>query len=437
MNDTAIFPPRPSFWQSMQRRLRRDRRGSIALITGMSAPMMIGLLAVSIDGAMWEGNHVALQGSADQAALAAGLAKQLGGSIIAEARGVAATHGFVHGQGGVTVTVNQPPTAGTYQGNINAIEVVVAQPQARAFSGIYSQTTRTISGRSVAAPTGPGAATSMCLMALKTTGTSIVFDGQGTVTLNGCDVYDNSAAAVSLRLIGNVTMSSRNYLMVGGWAKESQSKLLASGAIKTYGASAADPYAARVIPAFSGCNYSNGSVIKSNKTFNAVGSTPYVICNGLSFSDNGTLTFGPGVYIFDRGNLNFEGNWTVNATGGVTIIMSTSTGTGIGKFKAISTFRLNLTAPSTGPTAGMAIWVDKRATGADGVWFQDSMTLTIKGAVYAPANAVTYKGDTTSPCTQIVAGSIHFIDTSKMNHDCVGVGTVDPAGPPAAMALVE
>ena len=45
----------------------------------MSAPVLLGFLALAIDAGSWERQHVMLQGAADQAALAAGLAVVTGG----------------------------------------------------------------------------------------------------------------------------------------------------------------------------------------------------------------------------------------------------------------------------------------------------------------------------------------------------------------------
>jgi len=81
-----------------------------------------------IGGPMWQGSKVGAQAAADQAALAAGLAITKASNPITEARAVTATFGYVHGIGGVTVVVNQPPTTGSFSTNTNAVEVMISRP---------------------------------------------------------------------------------------------------------------------------------------------------------------------------------------------------------------------------------------------------------------------------------------------------------------------
>jgi len=46
----------------------------------------------------------------------------------------------------------------------------------------------------------------------------------------------------------------------------------------------------------------------------------------------------------------------------VTLIFTTSTGSGIGNISTRGSQVFNIKAPPTGASAGIAIWVDKRAT---------------------------------------------------------------------------
>ncbi|MCC6716710.1 MAG: hypothetical protein IT555_02400, partial [Acetobacteraceae bacterium] len=134
-----------------------------------------------------------------------------------------------------------------------------------------------------------------------------------------------------------------------------------------------------------------------------------------------------GVYIFDRGSFSMSGSMTVNATGGVTLIFTSSTGSGIGGVGTSGSQNFNIKAPSTGPTAGMAIWIDKRATGSS-FSVSGSSVWNVTGAIYVPNTALSWSGSGTSPCTQLVARTIAISGSGQLTHECAGVGVSDPPG---------
>ena len=89
-----------------------------------------------------------------------------------------------------------------------------------------------------------------------------------------------------------------------------------------------------------------------------------------------------------------------------------------------------LTAPSTGSTAGIAIWSDRNLPYSTDVIGTGSGASVIKGAIYAPSRWVKYAGGTTgvsTGCTQIIAYDIMITGNSTFANNCVGVGTLDVA----------
>jgi Flp pilus assembly protein TadG len=111
--------------------------GATAVVMGLGATAIIGITGLAIDVVSWEVNLRKVQGAADQAALAALTVanSNTGGNKTTEAKAVAASDGFVDGQGNVTVTVNQPPVQGSHTSNSSALEVVITQPQPLMFTG--------------------------------------------------------------------------------------------------------------------------------------------------------------------------------------------------------------------------------------------------------------------------------------------------------------
>jgi hypothetical protein len=154
----------------------------------------------------------------------------------------------------------------------------------------------------------------------------------------------------------------------------------------------------------------------------------------------GDTTLSPGIYIISDGSFNDTGQNSVTGNG-VTIILTSSTpGSDNGTFSVTGGGGLNLTAPTYGPTAGMALWADKNLPNK-GDTFAGGTTSGLTGAIYLPSHDVSYAGNgsTASQCAQMIAYNIKFTGASTFNHNCNGVGTQDPTGQPtpSGWALVE
>ncbi|MCC6720417.1 MAG: hypothetical protein IT555_21300, partial [Acetobacteraceae bacterium] len=255
----------------------------------MSVPILIGFMGFAIDLAMWEGSKVGAQAAADQAALAAGLAITKGGSALSEARAVTASFGYVHGVNGVQVVVNQPPTEGTYTTNAQAVEVKITKPEGPYFSSAYRPTAPVVNARSVSAPIGTSSGGGMCIMALEPTASGISASGTPVIDANTCNIYVNSTNSKAVNITGTVKIKGYDIYIGGGIRSTGTAAVIPSHALQTYFTPAtADPYASRVIPSFSGCNYSNPSYSGSGTyTVPGGGATPTVICGSLSVSGSG------------------------------------------------------------------------------------------------------------------------------------------------------
>lgn len=406
----------------------RSRRGSISAVVGLSAPLLIGFLGVAVDIAMWEGSQVGAQAAADQAALAAGLAVSRGGNAANEARAVAASFGFVHNQGGVVVTVNQPPTQGTFKTNGQAVEVLVTKPEGPYFSAAFRPTAPTVRARSVSAPIGTAAGGGMCIMALEPTATGISAGGTPVIDAGTCNIYVNSVHTRAVNITGSVRIKGYDIFIGGGIRATGGAAVTPSNEMQTYYATPTpDPYAARTIPAYSGCTANNPSWSGSN-TYNvpSSGTGITVICGNLSLSGSGTVNFAPGIYIFDRGSMAMSGTMTIQATGGVSLIFTSSTGSGFGGISMSGGQTVNIKAPPTGDSAGIALWIDKRASAGFSV--SGGSVWNVTGAMYVPNGALTWSGSGTSPCTQLVARTINLNGSGVLRHECAGVGVSDPPG---------
>src|SRR5258708_9870690 len=94
-------------------------------------------------------------------------------------------------------------------------------------------------------------------------------------------------------------------------------------------------------------------------------------------------------------------------SGGVTIIFTNDSGGNPGIANIASNATINLTAPTTGPTAGVALFQDRlicNGNGNNNNGCNNSVSggtnNGITGAIYFPKSAVTYTRGNSTPCLQ-------------------------------------
>jgi Flp pilus assembly protein TadG len=410
------------------RRLKSDDRGGIAIITAVSLPVLVGFCALAVDVSIWLSQKNSAQGAADFAALSAEVAAQTGASssqVQNEALDVAALNGFTNGQNGITVTVNNPPTSGSYTTNNTAYEVIITQPQQLYFAAILGLAP-TVRGRAVVTQ----GTTPACVLALDTSANQAI-DVSGSASINApnCAIASNSSSSRALNLSGSACVTASQLSLVGNYNSNSSCHLNVT-TVKTNTAATQDPYSSFSIPSFSGCGHTNYSLGSGSATI-----SPGVYCGGISTSSSAVLTMNPGVYIIDGGDLAISGSSQLNATSGVTIILtSTSSNYGTVAFSGGSTE--NITAPSTGSTAGIALYLDRRAPKKNNN-FSGGSSQTITGAIYMPSQQISYTGPTNaaSSCTQLIGDTITFSGSAGFGRNC---GSVPVAGLQGAQGgLVE
>ncbi len=118
------------------------RRGMVAAQVVLSLSVLMAMLAVVADGGLLLVERRHAQATADAAALAA--------AASASAMGVASANGYINDGTTSTVTVNNPPSSGIFQGNYSYFEVIVTWNQPRFFSGIFGSGAIPVSARAVA-----------------------------------------------------------------------------------------------------------------------------------------------------------------------------------------------------------------------------------------------------------------------------------------------
>jgi hypothetical protein len=408
--------------------LAADSSGAVTVTLALTFTALVGFAALGTEVAQWYSIRRTMQGAADSAAFSAALAKWNGSGTsvyTSEAESVTGNYGFVNGTNNVVVTVNSPPASGSHTTDSNAVEVIVSRPQPLQLARMFLSNSPTLQARAVATlnPTG-----SACVLALdRSNVTDVSGNGNTTLNLNSCNLYVNSPSNDALNLVGQATINAEAAFISGNYQTSGQASLNTTAGTFTGAAPANDPYADVSIPSYSGCNQTNLSVSGKNnpQTLTPGSSGIMVLCGGISVTGNGTLNLSPGTYIMDGGSFSVSGNSTINAPSGVTIILTSSTGSNYATASISGGADVNITAPTTGPLAGLAIFQDRNAPSSGTNSFTGGTNQNITGAIYFPTQSVTFNGGTTTGgaiCTQIVASTITFNGNAAFNNNCTGTG---------------
>jgi hypothetical protein len=162
-----------------------------------------------------------------------------------------------------------------------------------------------------------------------------------------------------------------------------------------------------VLPAYSGCGQGTGKSYGWSSVPWVL--SPGVYCSGLTISNGATATLSSGVYFIDRGTFDVGGGANLTGTG-VTIVLTSSTGSNYANAEIDNGTTVTLTAPTAGATAGMVFFGDRRASASTvSSTFAGGTTLDLTGAIYLPTETLNWNNgasNTASPCTELIAGAI-------------------------------
>ena len=414
----------PGSIKNLLARFARDTSGSYLIIGALMMPVLVGFVGLGTDYGLWVHTHQSAQSAADSAAVSAATADNAT-DVTVQASAVTALYGFVNGTNGTTVAVNRPPTSGSRSGNASAVEVVVTQERAPLFAAVFLSRPVVISARSVAVPT-PGTG---CVIALdRTASGAVTVQGSSQINLQNCNLYDNSNDASALTVGGSGLITALSVGVVGGIS--GASSITTTEGIKTGLSPTPDPYANTSFPPFFGCDQNNLKVTSS------VTLSPGVFCGGMQVVAGAVVTLNPGIYYMDRGSLSVAGNATINGTG-VTIVFTSGNNNNWATASISSNAVINLTAPTTGPTAGIVLFGDRNMPVGTAFKLTGGATQNFGGAVYLPKAALNYAGGSSASngCTQIIADTLNWSGGSSLALNCSTYAT-KPIGSLTA-ALVE
>lgn len=411
----------------------RDEGGAVAILWAFTLPVAIGFIGLGADIGLWYSSKRDLQNLVDVAAVAA--AYELSGknpqsSVMYNTAVNELQRNGITSDDDVTITVHYPPISGDYIGDTQSVEVVAVQPQQRLFSTLFLADDPDATVRAVASRQPLGSA---CVLALSGAADSAVyFQGSSTISLNGCSVASNSTSSSAIDISGSTTLSTYSLYTAGDISQSGSPALTTTEGAITGASEILDPFADLSVPAYSGCDKTNFSP-NSATTID-----PGVYCNGINFKSKADVTMNPGVYIINGGD--FNANAGAKITGdGVTIILTSSTGSDYATITINGGASVQLSAMTSGDTEGVLIYQDRDAPYATNQnKINGDSTTSYTGALYFPKQEVQFSGNSSvdgGSCTKIVADTITFTGNTYMSSTCPdSVATVNTQG---LVSLVE
>ena len=331
------------------RRFARSRRGSIAVITALSTPVVLAIVGVATDYFMMVHIKGQLQAAVDSAAIAG--VKELSLSGVTEKQVKAVAQSFVFTNLGELSEKDNENGALSVDVKIaqekRTVEVAVKQEWTPFFLHLVKSGVTPIRARAQAKTIGLRLACVLGLSELAPPGVHLW--SKASLVADGCDVYSNTKIPLGLVVTDNATLKADLICVSGGYVA------LGPGAVVpeplTDCPKFDDPLASRQPPKVGGCDHLAMIIINQKKTLN-----PGVYCGGLTILGNSKVKLNPGVYIINNGLLKVAG--TASMTGenvgfylsGLLTLMFFDSGTTI-----------DLTAPKDGPLAGILFFEDRKA----------------------------------------------------------------------------
>ncbi len=386
-------------------------------------PVLTGFAALGTETGLWFYTHQTMQSAADGAAYSAAVARNQGNTTTfqSEAQAVATRYGFVNGNNGTLVAVNRPPLSGPNAGNANAVEVLIQQSQQRLLSAVLTNAPLTIGARAVASTTPGGTA---CIIGLDPSAANTVqMLNNATLPDPVCGVASNSSSASGLSLSNNAALSGPA-LSHGGIALSVNAQLLGNPNLSN-AAPLPDPYAGRDAGTPPVCTTQNGTgsnnssrTLRPDTTVGGVGVARF--CSGLNFTNNFQATFEPGVYFIDS-QLVFGNNAVIRGTN-VTLVVNGNYAINIGNNAS-----LDLSAPVSGPTAGLVFFGGRTATPTVTQTFANNTVFNLTGAIYFPNQIINFNNNATTAvsggCTQVIGRMVRISNNVHIRANCAGTGT--------------
>lgn len=335
-----------------------DQCAQTIILFAVTLPVLFAFAAIAVDIGILRYQQEQLQTAADAAALASAIETNYCASADCSAMQTAALHAMKeNGYADVTLLkqctgtpsntdttlmLNNGPcevASDPNFGNKGYVEAVVSKPESTFFARVLGIDTATASARAEA---HLGTSKNCVFISTANTGSvSSALRMTGGNLSASCGVTVDSSASDSADLNYGATLSATQVNLHGGKTGEG----VISPTPNTYSPSVPDPFSYLTPPASTPCTYTSLYTVSysTNKTLE-----PGNYCGGIYIDGGYSVTFAPGTYTIAN-SFTIGGDDVVSGNG-VTFYLSS------GAFTMKGSTVANLTAPTTGPYAGILLY---------------------------------------------------------------------------------
>ena len=315
----------------MQQSSRNARRAAVAVQVALTLTVLLGVLAIVVDGGLLLAQRRQQQAAADAAALAYAAAMAGGANSAtaqASALAIAAANGAANDGVQSLITPNTAdasgnalhgiwsgPISGTFVGKAGTtgystgyVEVVVEYDEVRLFSALWGSGTLPVRARAVAKWGSAVNHWNASILTLATSGTGLT-NSTSQLTVPG-PIFVN--AGISVSGSGNIASTGGAINVVGPVAGTGYSP-----APTTVSATTSDPLASLALPDQSSLTVQSTGPMNINS--GSITLQPGVYQGGITIQGGATVTLNPGIYYLEGGGLSIQGYGTTMTGSGALI----------------------------------------------------------------------------------------------------------------------
>ena len=349
-------------------RLAANAQGGVGITFALVAAVLIGVVGLALDYARLTNIQVAMQNAADAAALAG--AKEMSMADAKRDNVPEVVHAYIakylDADGGAAAKADAQVSNDPLQ-----VEVKLAREVGLSFGGLFGVSSTTIEVQSIAQVVGQP---NICVLALdRAKPFSINMMHNARLTGSNCAVFSNSV--------------SSDGLAVAQGAQLVASTVCSAGGVTGRGSIAPSPYqdcpqfddplASRPEPSVGRCDHTATVIANSTVTLQ-----PGTYCLGIKIIGLSKVTFAPGLFVIKDGLFLVAGSSEIRGEG-VGFFL-----TGITSFTFNPLTRIELTAPTSGPLAGLLFFGARSQSEALINTILSSRAQVMTGTIYLPTTAL-------------------------------------------------
>lgn len=378
------------------KRLCSDERGVVVILFGFAVPVLVAGVAAAMDYSSIISRRAQMQTAADGAAMTA--AKELT-LANADQRVAEVAKSTAQSMLAMNSKAGAPNIASQVLSNRTAVEVTITETFPFMMGHYLGYPKADVAVRAVAKLSG--GKRRLCMIGLEPSSMvdAIRLEQQAKITAEGCDVQSDSKSAEGIKAYNEAVLKAARTCSAGGYKSSKSSNFVPTPV--TDCPQIGDPLASRSPPFVGGCDYSN-KVVSSEETLN-----PGVYCGGLKLATGGLARLKAGVYVMENGKLELD-----RYSG----IVGENVGFYFrGDFSVLDfdpeTY-VSLTAPKSGPLAGILFFEDRNAPLARKFRIASNYARKLLGTIYL-SRGMFYVGSTKpvadqSAYTVVVARTIRM-----------------------------